>query len=199
MLERQVVIPASPDELWVALTDPGEVVQWFGSEVDWELRPGGRARFTEADGSIREGQVESVSPGRRLSFRWWREDGDSSRVTYTLEPEEEGTRLIVSEQPLTLPPGTGTRTGAGTDSSTDSGGSRGSRGSEGGAASPATASARPADSARDGAMVPTAAGVGHFVGAGLLPGSESWTRWDTQLFQCWARAGAVAVARGSRR
>ena len=167
MLERQVVIPASPEELWVALTDPREVAQWFGSEVDWELRPGGRARFTESDGSVRRGQVESVSPGRRLSFRWWREDGgdgETSRVTYTLEPDDDGTRLTVTEQPVTVPPG---------------------------------ADPPPADTG-GGARASVLLGVDHAVGVGAL-GGASWTDWDTRLFHCWARAGAVAVARSGRR
>lgn len=185
MLERQVVIPASPEELWVALTDPSEVAQWFGSEVDWDLRPGGRARFTEADGSIRRGLVESVFPGRRLSFRWWREevgDTDTSRVTYTLEPEEDGTRLTVTEQPVAVPP------------CADVGApSHSSSGSDTGTASPATASVRP-----------VAGAEARPVTGGAVPSTsvaESWTHWDTRMFQCWARAGAVAVtvARSGRR
>jgi uncharacterized protein YndB with AHSA1/START domain len=107
MLERQVVIPASPEQLWDALTEPESVAAWFGSEVQWDLRPGGPARFLEADGSVRRGVVESVFPVRHLSFRWWREDrdggSDASRVTYTLEPEDEGTRLTVTEQPVARP------------------------------------------------------------------------------------------------
>jgi Activator of Hsp90 ATPase homolog 1-like protein len=39
MLERQVVIPASPEQLWDALTEPESVAAWFGSEVQWDLRP----------------------------------------------------------------------------------------------------------------------------------------------------------------
>lgn len=103
MLERHIVIPASPQQLWDALTDPALVGEWFGSDVEWELRPGGPARFREEDGSVRRGMVESVFPCRHLSFRWWPEDdGDNaaSRVTYTLDPDEEGTRLTVTEQPV---------------------------------------------------------------------------------------------------
>jgi uncharacterized protein YndB with AHSA1/START domain len=107
MLERQVVIPSSPEQLWDALTEPDSVAAWFGSEVEWDLRPGGPARFRGEDGSQRRGVVESVFPGRHLSFRWWPEEpdgrADASRVTYTLEPEEEGTRLTVTEQPLAPP------------------------------------------------------------------------------------------------
>jgi uncharacterized protein YndB with AHSA1/START domain len=103
MVQRQVVIPASVDQLWDALTEPESLAAWFGSEVEWDLRPGGAARFRELDGTRRRGVVDSVFPGRHLSFRWWEEDGGTktaSQVSYTLEPAEEGTRLTVTEEPV---------------------------------------------------------------------------------------------------
>lgn len=106
MLERQVVIPSSPDRLWDALTDPESLAEWFGSRVEWDLRPGGDARFLDDDGSRRRGTVDSVTPGRHLSFRWWPQDdqdegaGAASEVTYTLDEVEAGTRLTVTEQLL---------------------------------------------------------------------------------------------------
>lgn len=101
VLERHVVIEASPEQLWEALTEPEALAAWFGSQVEWDLRPGGAARFVEEDGSERSGVVDAVAPGRHLSFRWWPEDGPdavASQVTYTLRPEAAGTRLIVTEQ-----------------------------------------------------------------------------------------------------
>jgi uncharacterized protein YndB with AHSA1/START domain len=106
MLVRQVVIPADAQELWDALTEPDVVAAWFGAQVEWDLRPGGPARFLDDDGTVRHGVVESVLPGRHLSFRWWRRDDgqqDISQVSYDLEPEEGGTKLTVTEQPLPAP------------------------------------------------------------------------------------------------
>ncbi len=103
MLVRQVVIPASAQELWAALTEPEVVAAWFGSRVEWDLRPGAPARFRDDDGTERYGVVDSVLPGRHLSFRWWRAgqgSEDSSQVSYDLEPDDDGTRLTVTEQPL---------------------------------------------------------------------------------------------------
>jgi uncharacterized protein YndB with AHSA1/START domain len=114
MVQRQVVIPASVDQLWDALTDPDSLAAWFGSEVEWDLRPGGAARFREEDGTRRRGVVESVFPGRHLSFRWWEEDGGAttaSQVSYTLEPDEEGTRLTVTEQPVDFATASASATG----------------------------------------------------------------------------------------
>lgn len=101
MLERQVVIPVSPDQLWDALTEPTSLSAWFGSRVDWDLRPGGQARFVDDDGTSRLGVIDAVCPGRHLSFRWWRDEGTgggASQVTYHLEPDEDGTRLTVTEE-----------------------------------------------------------------------------------------------------
>lgn len=109
MLIRHIVLPTTEDELWEALTDPEALAGWFGAEVEWDLRPGGRATFLHADGTRRNGEVDVVDPGRQLSFRWWpaeeaggegEEDGRPSRVTYTLHPDEGGTRLTVTENPL---------------------------------------------------------------------------------------------------
>ncbi len=104
MLVRQIVVPANADELWDALTEPEQVAAWFGARVEWDLRPGGRARFLDGDGTVRGGEVDAVEPGRHLRFRWWPgDDGEregASQVSYDLEPDGEGTRLTVTEQPL---------------------------------------------------------------------------------------------------
>lgn len=103
MLERHLFIPASPQHLWETLTDPASVSTWFGARVDWELRPGGPARFVEDDGAVRQGRIEEVVTHQLLRFRWWPEvDGEdeSSEVTYLLGPQGEGTELTITERPL---------------------------------------------------------------------------------------------------
>jgi uncharacterized protein YndB with AHSA1/START domain len=101
MLERQVFIPADPQHVWENLTDPDAVSTWFGAEVDWELNPGGRARFLEDDGTVRDGRVEEVIPYRHLRFSWWPEgqaDDETSEVSFVLEPEGDGTDLTIIER-----------------------------------------------------------------------------------------------------
>jgi uncharacterized protein YndB with AHSA1/START domain len=112
VLERQVTLPASREEVWDALTDPSQVRRWFGADVDWDLRPGGAARFSSLeDERSRAGVVDAVTPAKTLRYRWWPEgetqqetEGEiepASEVTYTLEDVPDGTRLTVTEQPLT--------------------------------------------------------------------------------------------------
>lgn len=103
MLERHMFIPASPREVWETLTDPPAVSTWFGAQVDWDLNPGGSARFLEDGGAVREGRVDEVIPDLHLRFRWWPEgesDGGATEVTYRLEPHEEGTSLTITERQL---------------------------------------------------------------------------------------------------
>ena len=64
MIRRQIVMPVSPERLWEALTEPGQLAGWFGADVEWDLREGGPARFRGDDGTERAGRVEAVRPGR---------------------------------------------------------------------------------------------------------------------------------------
>jgi uncharacterized protein YndB with AHSA1/START domain len=93
-------MPVTAGRLWEALTDPEQLSGWFGAEVEWDLRPGGHARFHETDGAERHGRVDEVRPERHLRFTWWpvSDPTDASEVSYLLQPTAEGTRLTVHEQ-----------------------------------------------------------------------------------------------------
>lgn len=107
MIRRQITIPAGPEQVWKALTDPDRTEAWFGGRIDWGPAEGGPLRFVSDGGQVREGIVELVRPARHLRFRWWPagELGDSesgggdTEVSYTLEEDGGGTRLTVQERP----------------------------------------------------------------------------------------------------
>lgn len=105
MVERQVILPAPREDVWEALTEPDRVAAWFGAQVEWDLQPGGIARFRDEDGSRREGVIDTVAAGQILRFRWWPDGsgGPESEVTYTLEDVPDGTRLTVTEAPTAAP------------------------------------------------------------------------------------------------
>jgi uncharacterized protein YndB with AHSA1/START domain len=108
-VQREVILPVAPEELWPALTEAERLAEWFAESVRIDLREGGEAVFEWADGA-RRAVVEEVEVGRRLSFRWTEaEDGGAlpSRVELTLEPVEAGTRLRVVESGLAAGPGLG--------------------------------------------------------------------------------------------
>ena len=100
MIRRHAEMPVDTEQLWEALTDPVQVAGWFGSSVEWDLQPGGDARFKDPAGEDREGRVEEVRPGRYLRFTWWpvSDPSDASEVSYLLEPAGEGSRLTIQER-----------------------------------------------------------------------------------------------------
>jgi len=102
MIERIVLLPASPEEVWRALTESDEVSRWFGCPVELEPWPGGRVTVHEST-RVRRGLVEDIQAGRRLSIRWLPELGSiarRTRVAFVLEAVPDGTRLTVTESPL---------------------------------------------------------------------------------------------------
>ena len=99
---REIVLPAAPDEVWEALTDPERLSEWFANDVELDARPGGRGVFRWDDGETRHATVDDVVPGERLGFAWTDGDGAESHVTIALEEAEQGTRLRVVETASTL-------------------------------------------------------------------------------------------------
>ena len=100
VVTREVVLPATVDEVWETLVDPDELAGWFDAEVEFDARPGGSAAFRSDEG-VRIGVVEEVEVGRRLSYRWWPEEqhDDTTTVTFTIDAVPSGTRLVVVEAP----------------------------------------------------------------------------------------------------
>lgn len=96
-VERELRLPASPEEVWDAVTGDG----WLADDVDMTLEPGADARFCSRD-SVKTGWVEDARAPERLAF-WWAVDGEpASRVELTLEPvgDCETTLRVVETRPL---------------------------------------------------------------------------------------------------
>ncbi len=107
-IEREITLPAAPDEVWPVLTHSDELSVWFGADVELDVRPGGRGVFRWADGTQRHVVVEEVEPTRKLAFRWMPFQRTptggivtvpSTRVEITLVAVSDGTRVRVVEQP----------------------------------------------------------------------------------------------------
>jgi uncharacterized protein YndB with AHSA1/START domain len=106
-IERELVLPASPSEVWEALTDPAWLALWLADEVTLELEPGGEAHFRIGE-QVRSGWVEEISPpdahGGRLAFWWSEANQPASRVELALTPIEPGaTRVrVIETRPLEI-------------------------------------------------------------------------------------------------
>ena len=94
---REVELPASPEEVWEALTDPEQLEEWFATEVELEVRTGGLGVFRWGNGETRTAVVEEVDPPRRFGFRWTDGDEAESEVVFDLEETAGGTRVTVRE------------------------------------------------------------------------------------------------------
>jgi uncharacterized protein YndB with AHSA1/START domain len=92
-VEREAELPVEPEEAWDTVVD-GE---WLGGDAEIDLVPGGDLRIGE-----REGWVEEVEPGERLTF-WWRlpDQQVATRVEISLTETDEGTLVrVVETSPL---------------------------------------------------------------------------------------------------
>ncbi len=95
---RSVVVPASVEDVWDALTDPSRLEDWFADEIDAdEIEPDAEVVFRWHEGDEeRRAVIEDVEAPRRLAFRWAAR-GDESRVVFELDDEAAGTRVTVVE------------------------------------------------------------------------------------------------------
>jgi uncharacterized protein YndB with AHSA1/START domain len=93
MIHREIVLPATREDVWEALTDPERLEDWFANDVDLDLRPGGGASFRWSNGEERHATVTEVDHERRLTFDW----DDEGTVEFTLQDDVDGTLLVVEE------------------------------------------------------------------------------------------------------
>ena len=98
-MRREIVLPATQEEVWAALTEPEQLSAWFEADVDIDPRPRGAVTARHPDGSIRTGTVLAANVPYRLVVVWEGNQGEASRLEFTLETVEGGTRLTVLETP----------------------------------------------------------------------------------------------------
>jgi uncharacterized protein YndB with AHSA1/START domain len=95
-VQRETLLPASPEEVWEALTDPDRLAEWLAPEVDIEPYEGGEISVRDDEGE-RTGTVETVIEEELLTFTWARPGDEPSRVDLIVEAIPAGTRLVVVE------------------------------------------------------------------------------------------------------
>src|SRR5690349_21407297 len=87
VVNREIVLPVPRERAWELITEPSELEEWLGEDVEFEAEEDAPLRVDD-----REGFVEEVCDGERIVFTW----GDS-RVEWILEDHPEGTRFLVTE------------------------------------------------------------------------------------------------------
>jgi uncharacterized protein YndB with AHSA1/START domain len=105
-------IKASPAKVWAAITQPDQMLKWWGPDAgptlsaEADVRPGGRFRvvFRLLNGDEHDptGVYRVVEPPRRLVFTWeWRDAPErESLVTFELAPIDIGTQLTLTHEQL---------------------------------------------------------------------------------------------------
>jgi len=86
---QEITIKAPAERIFKALTDPNELLKWWGSEgkfqaveVESDLRPGGKWRMRvsgscgTATSSTVSGEYRTIEPPHLLVFTWLREHED---------------------------------------------------------------------------------------------------------------------------
>jgi uncharacterized protein YndB with AHSA1/START domain/DNA-binding transcriptional ArsR family regulator len=97
-----VVIRATPDRIWRAITDGVETERYYyGTRVDSDWSKGGRIVYEYPDGKVAaDGEVLDIEPGKRVAMtfhpRWSPEVEAEGPVTMTWEIEaaEDGTSKL---------------------------------------------------------------------------------------------------------
>lgn len=103
-------IKASPARIWAAITQPDQMIQWWGPDAgptlraDVDVRPGGRFsvvfRLLNGDEHNPTGVYREVIPERKLVFTWDLPGERESLVTFLLKPIDGGTELTLLHEHL---------------------------------------------------------------------------------------------------
>lgn len=107
-IKKTILIDASPEVVFRAITDPNELTNWFPDQAILEPKVGGKVkfRFYKTDSKYRpmdyfpEGTVIEFIPNERISYTWHEPniaDFPNTVVTWELEKiENDKTRLKLS-------------------------------------------------------------------------------------------------------
>ncbi len=99
-IRREVLIPQPREQVWRALTDSAALAKWMfpndfaprvGHHFTFRVPPNPRAGF---DGITVRCEVLECEPPNRLTYSWSAGALVDTRVSYRLEPDGDGTRLI---------------------------------------------------------------------------------------------------------
>jgi uncharacterized protein YndB with AHSA1/START domain len=89
--KKYYIIPAAPDEVYMALTNPLTIELWTGDSAEMSTVPG--SEFSMWDGSIIGKNLE-FDPGKKIVQQWYFEgQPEESIVTIKLHADKGGTSL----------------------------------------------------------------------------------------------------------
>ena len=108
-LRSEVRIAAPPEVVFAYFTDPARMTAWMGIAAVLDPRPGGTFRVDANGRDVIVGEYLEVEPPTRVAFSWGYEGPErmvaagSTRVEVTLEPDGDGTRVVLLHHGLPDP------------------------------------------------------------------------------------------------
>lgn len=87
--KKYYIIPAAPDELYRALTNPATIELWSGEPAEMSTEPG--SEFSLFDGSIAGKNLEFEADRKIVQEWYFGEQAEPSIVTLKLHPHKHGT------------------------------------------------------------------------------------------------------------
>ncbi|MFF4105115.1 SRPBCC domain-containing protein [Streptomyces sp. NPDC001903] len=93
-IEQEIVLPASPEQVWEAIaTGPG-IDSWFMGRNELEPRVGGTAAM-DTGGNRQEARITAYEPGKRLASRTATgDDGRFMAFEYLIEGRDGGSTVL---------------------------------------------------------------------------------------------------------
>ena len=89
--KKYYLVPATPEEVYMALTNPVTIQLWTGEPAEMSTEPG--SEFSLWDGSI-VGKNLEFETNKKITQQWYfGEQEEPSIVTIKLHPDKHGTSL----------------------------------------------------------------------------------------------------------
>lgn len=87
--KKYYMLPATPEEVYLALTNPVSIEIWTGEQAEMSTTPG--SGFSLWEGSV-EGKNLEFEEGKKIVQQWYFGDQETdSIVTIKLHPDKHGT------------------------------------------------------------------------------------------------------------
>lgn len=111
-IEREISIQAPIATVWDVITKPEYISQWFGSQVEIDVRPGGKGKLIWSEDVEAPLEIVEVEKPHRFSFLWIAPDEETKAtqqqtlVAFRLTEDGAQTKLYFIEsgfEKLTIP------------------------------------------------------------------------------------------------
>jgi len=107
-IQKEVLFPQPREQVWNAIADSATLAEWMfpndfepriGHHFTFQVPPNPKANF---DGLTVRCEILECAPPDRLAFSWSAGELDDTRVTFRLEPDGDGTRLLFEHSGFNL-------------------------------------------------------------------------------------------------